>query len=129
MAKAIYDALTRRGFITFLDVETLPDIPRVTDYRPPILTEVVTSDALLAGEFYNERRKVVPYERVPKRLVQAFIASEDSSFFDHMGVDFIGTGRAVYKTVMKKVTGRGSVQGGSTLTQQTAKPPISGSKV
>ncbi len=109
------------GFFYWLYADTLPDIPRVGDYRPPILTEVVTSDALLAGEFYNERRKVVPYERVPKRLVQAFIASEDSSFFDHMGVDVLGTTRAVYKTVMKKVTGRGSVQGGSTLTQQTAK--------
>lgn len=99
----------------------LPEIPKVDEYRPPILTEVYTQDAVLAGEFYNERRKVVPYERIPKRLVQAFIASEDASFFDHFGVDVLGTTRAVYKTVMKKVTGRGSVQGGSTLTQQTAK--------
>ncbi len=109
------------GFFYWAYADTLPDIPRVTEYRPPILTEVVTQDALLAGEFYNERRKVVPYDRVPKRLVQAFIASEDSSFFDHAGVDVFGTGRAIYKTLMKKVTGRGSVQGGSTLTQQTAK--------
>ena len=99
----------------------LPEIPRVDEYRPPILTEVYTSDGVLAGEFYRERRKVVPYERIPKRLVQAFIASEDSSFFDHLGVDLLGTTRAAFKTLSKKVTGRGSVQGGSTLTQQTAK--------
>ena len=61
-------------------------------YWPPIVTEVYTDDAVLAGEFYHERRKVVPYERIPKRLVQAFIASEDSSFFDHHGVDVLGTG-------------------------------------
>ncbi len=109
------------GFFYWTYADTLPDIPRVEEYRPPILTEVVTQDALLAGEFYNERRKVVPYERVPKRLVQAFIASEDSGFFDHMGVDILGTARATYKTLLKKLTGRGSVQGGSTLTQQTAK--------
>src|SRR5205807_7736663 len=72
-------------------------------------------------ELYNERRKVVPYDHIPKRLVQAFIAAEDASFFDHGGVDVLGTARAVFKTVLKKVTGRGSVQGGSTLTQQTAK--------
>jgi penicillin-binding protein 1A len=42
---------------------------------------------VLAGEFYNERRKVVPYERIPKRLVQAFIAAEDADFFDHFGID------------------------------------------
>lgn len=99
----------------------LPDIPKVTEYWPPIVTEVFTDDAVLAGEFYSERRKVVPYERIPKRLVQAFIASEDSSFFDHAGVDVLGTARAAMKTVMKKAGLGGSVQGGSTLTQQTAK--------
>ncbi|MFB1479990.1 penicillin-binding protein 1A [Corallococcus sp. RDP092CA] len=100
----------------------LPAIPKVDEYWPPIVTEVYTDDAVLAGEFYSERRKVVPYERIPKRLVQAFIASEDSSFFDHFGVDVLGTVRAVSKTVLTKVGLRsGGVQGGSTLTQQTAK--------
>ncbi len=99
----------------------LPSIPTVSGYRPPILSQVLTSDGVLAGEFYNERRKVVAYDHIPKRLVQAFIASEDSNFFDHAGVDVLGTARAVFKTVMKKVTSKGSVQGGSTLTQQTAK--------
>lgn len=99
----------------------LPDIPSVDEYRPPIVTEVYTDDAVLAGEFYNERRKVVPYEQIPKRLVQAFIASEDASFFDHMGIDFFGTARAAFKTLIRKASGSSSVQGGSTLTQQTAK--------
>ena len=99
----------------------LPEIPKVDQYWPPIVSEVFTDDEVLAGEFYNERRKVVPYERIPKRLVQAFIASEDKDFFDHFGVDVLGTLRAAYKTVMKKASGAGTVQGGSTLTQQTAK--------
>ncbi len=99
----------------------LPAIPKVDEYWPPIVTEVYTDDAVLAGEFYSERRKVVPYERIPKRLVQAFIASEDSSFFDHHGVDVLGTARAVTKTGMKKLGLGGRVEGGSTLTQQTAK--------
>jgi len=99
----------------------LPAIPQVDMYHPPVLTEIWSQDAVLSGELYNERRKVVPYERIPKRLVQAFIAAEDASFFDHGGVDLLGTVRAVTKTIIKKVTGKGSVQGGSTLTQQTAK--------
>src|SRR5580704_1730874 len=99
----------------------LPEIPKVDQYWPPIVTEVYTDDEVLAGEFYNERRKVVPYDQIPKRLVQAFIASEDKDFFDHMGVDFTGTLRASYKTLRKKASGEGAVQGGSTLTQQTAK--------
>ena len=57
---------------------------------------------MLAGEFYNERRKVVPYERIPKRLVQAFIAAEDADFFDHFGVDVLGTARAAFKTVAQE---------------------------
>jgi penicillin-binding protein 1A len=99
----------------------LPEIPKVDQYWPPIVSEVYTDDEVLAGEFYNERRKVVPYDQIPKRLVQAFIASEDKDFFDHMGVDVTGTLRAAYKTLLKKASGAGSVQGGSTLTQQTAK--------
>src|SRR5499427_4954005 len=101
--------------------EGLPEIPRVAAWAPPILTEVYADDQVLAGEFYDERRKVVPYDRIPKRLVQAFIASEDASFFDHPGIDGLGTLRAAFKTLLKKSTGSGSVQGGSTLTQQTAK--------
>lgn len=114
-------ALAGYGFVYWKYADGLPDIPRVDAYRPPILTEVYTVDGVLAGEFYNERRKVVPYERIPKRLVQAFIAAEDSSFFDHFGIDVLGTGRAAVKTAIKKLTGKGKVQGGSTITQQTAK--------
>ena len=67
------------AFVSWKYSAGLPDIPKVDEYRPPILTEVYTVDGVLAGEFYNERRKVVPYERIPKRLVQAFIASEDAA--------------------------------------------------
>ncbi len=108
--------------VYYVYAEGLPAIPKVDEYWPPIVTEVYTDDAVLAGEFYEERRKVVPYERIPKRLVQAFIASEDSSFFDHFGVDVLGTARAGFKTVASKLGLRsGGIQGGSTLTQQTAK--------
>src|ERR687887_1532012 len=47
----------------------LPEIPRVDEYRPAVLSEVLTDDGVLAAEFYNERRKVVPYDRIPKRLI------------------------------------------------------------
>jgi penicillin-binding protein 1A len=114
-------ALAGWVFVNLKYGDGLPEVPRVDAYRPPILTEVYTGDGVLAGEFYNERRKVVPYERIPKRLVQAFIAAEDADFFDHFGIDVMGTARAVFKTALKKITGRGKVQGGSTLTQQTAK--------
>src|SRR6266545_5091543 len=95
----------------------LPEIPTLAEYRPPIISEVISSDGQIAGEFFEERRKVVPYERIPRRIVQAFIASEDKKFFEHGGIDVLGTLRAALNTYML----RRKVQGGSTITQQTAK--------
>jgi len=95
----------------------LPEIPTLDQYRPPIITELVSADGQVAGEFFEERRKVIPFERIPKRLVQAFIASEDQRFFTHVGIDVRGTLRAALSTYVL----RRRVQGGSTITQQTAK--------
>ncbi|HSN14811.1 MAG TPA: transglycosylase domain-containing protein, partial [Anaeromyxobacteraceae bacterium] len=95
----------------------LPELPTIDRYRPPIITEMVSADGQVAGEFFEERRKVIPFERIPKRLVQAFIASEDQRFFSHVGVDVRGTLRAALTTYVL----RRRVQGGSTITQQTAK--------
>lgn len=102
-------------------VPGMPAIPRVGAYLPPIVSEMYTQDGVLAGELYNERRKVVPYDRIPKRLVQAFVAAEDADFFEHRGIDPWSLARAAVKSAIAKITGRGRIQGGSTLTQQTAK--------
>ncbi len=97
--------------------KSLPSIDWARYYRPPIVSNLVSGDEQLIGEFYNERRKVVPYERVPKKLVQAFIASEDAAFFDHNGFSITGLLRASFNTFVL----RRHAQGGSTITQQTAK--------
>jgi len=95
----------------------LPSIDWARHYRPPIVTEVWSGDQQLIGEYSVERRKVVPYDRIPKKLVQALIASEDADFFDHSGISFSGLFRAFFKTFVL----RRHMQGGSTLSQQTAK--------
>jgi penicillin-binding protein 1A len=97
--------------------KSLPSVEWARRYRPPIVSEVWSGDEQLIGEYYEERRKVVPYERIPKKLVQAFIASEDKEFFDHSGVSLPGVLRAIWSTYVM----RHRVVGGSTLTQQTAK--------
>ena len=95
----------------------LPDLPSIAEYRPPIVTEVISTDGQVVGEFFDERRKVVPFGRIPRQLVQAFVASEDQRFFEHGGIDLFGTLRAAVNTfVLRK-----KIQGGSTITQQTAK--------
>jgi penicillin-binding protein 1A len=103
------------GYIYFS--RNLPEIPTIESYRPPIITEVISADGQISGEFFEERRKVVPYDRIPKRVIQAFIASEDKNFFTHGGIDVLGTLRAALNTYVL----RRKIQGGSTLTQQTAK--------
>jgi penicillin-binding protein 1A len=103
------------GYLYFS--RNLPDIPTVEEYRPPIITEMISADGQIAGEFFVERRKVIPYERIPRRVIQAFVASEDQHFFEHGGIDLLGTLRAAVNTYVL----RGKVQGGSTITQQTAK--------
>jgi penicillin-binding protein 1A len=105
------------GVLYALFAHGLPSMEWAQHYRPPIVTEVWSGDEQLIGEFSEERRKVVPYERIPKKLVQAFIASEDAGFFDHGGVSMAGVARAIaYTYVLHK-----RVVGGSTLSQQTAK--------
>src|SRR5258708_33145093 len=93
----------------------LPSIDWAQHYRPPIVSTVWSGDQQLMGEFYNERRQVVPYERIPKKLVQAFIASEDADFFDHSGVSYTGIARALFNTYVLRTQMK---QGGSTRTQR-----------
>ena len=95
----------------------LPSVETLAAYRPPVVTEITSSDGAVVGELFEERRRIVPYERIPPRVVQAFLAAEDKNFFRHRGVDWAGTVRAAVNTYLL----RRKVQGGSTITQQTAK--------
>ncbi len=70
------------------------------------------------GVFFDTaHRQYVSYDEIPKNFVNAMVASEDNRFFTHIGFDVVGIGRAMIKNIQ---AGR-VVQGGSTLTQQTAK--------
>ena len=64
----------------------------------------------------EERRLPVAFDKIPKHLQQAFIAIEDNRFYEHGGIDFRGTARALWTNLRG-----GEVQGGSTITQQLAK--------
>ncbi len=68
-----------------------------------------------------EDRIVVPYDDIPDVVIQAVIATEDKSYFDHQGVDPLGLARATYQVAKRRFTDSGSLQGGSTITQQYIK--------
>ena len=95
----------------------LPDVQTVQYYRPSQVTQVYADNNELIGQFYVEKRLVVPLDQVPKDIWQAIIAVEDTRFFEHGGVDPIGIARAF-------LTNLGSMeirQGASTITQQLAR--------
>lgn len=96
---------------------SLPRVDTLADYRPPVITRVFGDDGTVIAEFYEERRIVVPVSRLPKQLIQAFVAAEDANFYQHQGVDFV----SILRAAIKNVLAGGIVQGGSTITQQVAK--------
>ncbi|MDF1615177.1 transglycosylase domain-containing protein [Desulfurivibrio dismutans] len=70
------------------------------------------------GVFFEQaHRQYVHFEQIPTDFIHAIVAAEDSSFFDHYGIDFTGVARAA----IANIKARRVVQGGSTITQQTAK--------
>ncbi|MDJ0913732.1 MAG: PBP1A family penicillin-binding protein [Desulfobacterales bacterium] len=95
----------------------LPKIQSLSDYHPPIITTVYSDDGRKIGEFYKERRIVIPLVKMPKMLTEAFIAAEDSRFFKHKGIDIYSIIRAFFKNLEAGTI----VQGGSTITQQVTK--------
>ncbi len=101
----------------FYIVATLPKVERLADYRPPIVSQVFGDDGSLVGEFYLERRTVVPVEKIPKKLIQAFVAAEDANFYQHRGIDYLGIVRAACKNLISF----SKKEGASTITQQVAR--------
>ncbi len=95
----------------------LPKITSLSAYRPPTITEVFSDDDRKIGEFYTERRIVIPLSEIPQTLKNAFIAAEDARFFKHKGIDFVSIMRAFFKNLEAGTI----VQGGSTITQQVTK--------
>ncbi len=74
-------------------------------------------DGVVIGRRGIRQDDAIPLEDIPPRLIQAVLATEDARFFDHFGVDVIGTFRAVVHNARNE----GSTQGGSSITQQVAK--------
>ena len=98
----------------------MPDASDLADYRPPTATRVYAWDGTLIGEFSRERRIYVPYDQIPPKLAEAFLAAEDHNFFRHQGIDVGGLGRAIIKDIWNAARGK-RFEGGSTITQQVAK--------
>ncbi len=96
---------------------SLPRIESLKDYRPSVVTEVYSSRGKLIGEFYLERRYIVPLSDVSTVLIEAIIAAEDDRFFKHKGINLW----SIFRAALKNIRSFEIKQGGSTITQQIVK--------
>jgi penicillin-binding protein 1A len=94
----------------------LPDISDLSDYRPKLPLRVYSEEGDLLGEFGEERRNLTPIAEIPKVMSNAVLAIEDSRFYQHGGVDYLGVIRAGLANV-----GKVKSQGASTITMQVAR--------
>ena len=95
----------------------LPDVESLKTVELQQPMQIYTSDGKLIGEVGEQRRVPVKLENIPEKLIQAVLATEDSRFYEHHGLDPIGIARALMVTINKG----GTSQGASTITQQLAR--------
>ncbi len=113
------------GFISIFTVlwtysNKLPDYKFLKNYKPPVSSKVYSGDGLLISDFSSEKRIFVPYNAIPKKIINSFLSSEDKNFFKHPGVDAKGVLRAIKNNIFNLLRSN-RLEGASTITQQVAK--------
>ena len=101
-------------------VITLPDVKKLTEYKPILSSKFYDRNGELIFESSSEKRTYVNINNVPKKLVQAFIAAEDKTFYTNPGFDVFGLVRTAITDVYKLMR-RQKLYGASTITQQVVK--------
>ncbi len=105
---ALFFTLASWGFFG-----SMPSFEDLENPESNLATEIISSDGVTIGKFYNENRTPIKYEDLPQSLVKALVATEDERFYEHSGIDAKRTLGAALKL--------GANGGASTLTQQLAK--------
>ena len=103
-------------FFLFASWGLFGSMPSFEDLENPdsnLATEVISSDGVVIGKYFEKNRSQLKYSDLPKNLVQALVATEDLRFYEHSGIDWRRTLGASAKL--------GTNGGASTLTQQLAK--------
>jgi penicillin-binding protein 1A len=101
----------------FVFARGLPSAETLLTYEPPLPTHIRGINGEIVQTFARERRVELDYEEYPRQLVEAFLAAEDKTFFQHGGIDYPGILRAVFTNLSSD----GRPVGASTITQQVAK--------
>lgn len=104
------------GFYLYVKPE-LPDVATLKNVELQTPMQVFSADGKLISQFGEKRRIPLTLDEIPPQMIHAFIATEDSRYYDHPGIDPIGIARAAFVVA---VSGSAK-QGASTITQQLAR--------
>lgn len=96
---------------------TLPSVQEIKTASLEMPLQIYSRDNKLIGQYGNRLSLPITYDQIPKNMTNAFLAAEDSSFFQHSGISIKGLGRAVTEVVTEDE----GQTGGSTITMQVAK--------
>ncbi len=98
----------------------IPDYKFLKNYKPAVSSKVYSGNGELVADFSKEKRVFVPFNSIPKNVINAFLSAEDKNFFSHPGVDAKGVLRAVINNISNILSSK-RLEGASTITQQVAK--------
>jgi penicillin-binding protein 1A len=99
---------------------SIPDYRFLKNYKPPVSSKMYSGNGKLVADFSKEKRIFVPYEAIPKNVINSFLSAEDKNFFSHPGVDAKGVMRAIINNIQNIMSSK-RLEGASTITQQVAK--------
>lgn len=95
----------------------LPDVEKLKEVSFETPMKIYTADNKLIGEFGEAKRIPVSIDKIPDKLKKAFLAIEDTRFYEHSGIDPIG----IFRAAIVSLTSASARQGASTITQQVAR--------
>lgn len=98
----------------------LPDVHVLKHGNLAAITRIYNADGSEIYRLMRENRVSVAYEDIPEFVVQAFLSAEDKRFFEHDGLDYVSTARAMLQNVTRSQNNQRLI-GASTITQQVAK--------
>ncbi|NCD12676.1 MAG: PBP1A family penicillin-binding protein [Epsilonproteobacteria bacterium] len=107
--------------VIFLYAQIRFDAHKIIKYNPKLTTQIYDRNGeLIANLFEEEHRLYVPYEEIPARVIEALVATEDTSFFEHGGINI----EAIFRAIVKDIKAMKLVEGASTITQQLVKNTV-----
>lgn len=116
---AVIGVLIVAGFVAIIGLYEYNRVD-ISDYKytQKQKTQVISADNQVIGQLYSQNRTYVSLNQVPDNMKKALIATEDSRFYDHHGVDYFG----IFRSLVRNIVSRDATsQGASTITQQLAR--------